>query len=245
MTTLTFPRPARTAAHILALASLAALASLTLFGCSAANPSPSATTSPLTLEEQMVQAIDAGDVTAVDAVLAAGLSSDANLGIGTEPVTPLHRAAAQDQADIVTLLIARGATIDAASGGITPLMMAAGSGAGEATIAALLAGGADPLLQNARSYGMNALHYAARAGNVVALGVMLDTGVDINIEDPTKTTALIYAAYYGRTEAVTFLIAQGADVNVRDQWNTTARGWAIQQGFPEVAALVEAAGGVE
>ncbi|MCJ7826643.1 MAG: ankyrin repeat domain-containing protein, partial [Demequinaceae bacterium] len=101
----------------------------------------------------------------------------------------------------------------------------------------------DVSLPNPKYYTATAWHYAAREGNIPALQVFLDAGVDIDLEATTHMTALIYAAFFGRAEAVQFLIDEGADLNVRDELNSTARGWAAYQGFPEIAAIIEAAGG--
>jgi len=76
--------------------------------------------------------------------------------------TPLHYAASfEGRADVVNLLLANFAYIDAASpNGTTPLMMAAGYGSIDA-LKALLAAGADASLKNAR--GLTALDFATQA----------------------------------------------------------------------------------
>jgi ankyrin repeat protein len=239
-------------AHATTIGVLSALALTALVGCAAeqspatgASPSPSVSTPAVALspEQQMIDAIDAGDADAAQAVLDAGLSPDAPLGgPAIDPQLPLHRAAGADHTEIVTVLIDAGATVDATSGGLTPLMLAASS-AGADTVQALLDGGADASIPNHKFYSATAWHYAGREGNIPALQTFLDAGVDINLMDTTKTTALIYAAFFGRADAVQFLLDNGADPNLRDVWNSTARGWADFQGFPEVADIIGAAGG--
>jgi ankyrin repeat protein len=227
--------------------SLAALVGCAAEQSPAASPStspPVAPTTHVSLEQRMIDAIDAGDVEAARAVLDAGLSPDAPIGgTAADPQLPLHRAAGADQTEIVTTLLDAGATVDATSGGLSPLMLAASS-AGADTVQALLDGGADPTLPNYKFYSATAWHYAGREGNIPALQVFLGAGVDINLMDTTKTTALIYAAFFGQAEAVEFLLANGADPNIRDQWNSTARGWADFNGFPEIAGMIKDAGGV-
>lgn len=238
------------------MALLLSLLSLTaLVGCASQHPtSPGASpdlsptsTMPRSsdLEVHMIDAIDAGDPGAVQAILDQGLSPDAPIGgPAADPVLPLHRAAANDQAEIVAVLIDAGATVDATTSGSTPLMLAASS-AGPDTIEALLAGGADISRPNPSFYSATAWHLAAKDGNVEALQIFLDAGVDIDLVDTTDTTALIYASFYGETEAVRFLVDHGADPNIRDNWNTTALGWATYNGHTEAAAILEAAGGEE
>ncbi|WP_425259472.1 ankyrin repeat domain-containing protein [Rubrivivax sp. RP6-9] len=85
--------------------------------------------------------------------------------------TPLHYAASGPEPRAVTLLLDRGAPIDARSpNGSTPLMMAARYG-DEAATSALLARGADPTLRNER--GLNAADFA-RLGGRDALAARLE-----------------------------------------------------------------------
>jgi ankyrin repeat protein len=240
----------RRAHPIIGIIAFASFTLAALVGCAAeqspaASPSASPPVAPteVSLEQQMIDAIDAGDVEAAQAVLEAGLSPDAPLGgTAADPRLPLHRAAQADQTEIVTMLLDAGATVDATSGGLSPLMLAASS-AGADTVQALLDGGADLTLPNYKFYSATAWHYAGREGNIPALQTFLDAGVDINLEDTTRTTAVIYAAFFGQADAVQFLIDHGCDLNIRDQWNSTARGWADFQGFPEIAEMIADAGG--
>jgi len=55
---------------------------------------------------------------------------------------------------------------------------------------------------------------------------------------------LMYAAYYNNdTDVVELLIEQGADLNLLDNVSKTALHWANVQNHPDIAALIEAAGG--
>jgi len=219
-----------------------------LAGCASqqsSNSEAGVPTSSANLEQQMMDAIDAGDPNAVQAILDQGLSPDAPIGgLADDPQLPLHLAAKVDQADVIVVLIDADATVDATSGGLTPLMLAASS-AGAETVEALVQGGADMDIINPNWDGSTALHYAAREGNVEALGALLDAGFgNIDLQNTQKRTALMYAAIEGKAEAVEILVERGAELNIRDQFNTTARGWADYWGHTEIAEYLEAAGGV-
>ncbi len=86
---------------------------------------PSGVSSPVTPESRMLKAIDSGDVDAVEALLANGISADLELGTGSLVFTPLHRAAVRNSATIIDLLVDAGADIEAWANGVTPLMIAA------------------------------------------------------------------------------------------------------------------------
>jgi len=96
---------------------------------------------------------------AVEALLAKGAA------VNQPGWTALHYAAASGDEDIVRLLIARGAKVDAvspkASGAYTPMMMAAREGHDGAALV-LIAHGADRMRRN--SEGLTAVQLAERAG---------------------------------------------------------------------------------
>jgi len=96
---------------------------------------------------------------AVEALLAKGAA------VNQPGWTALHYAAASGDEDIVRLLIARGAKVDAvspkASGAYTPMMMAAREGHDGAALV-LIAHGADRMRKNTE--GLTAVQLAERAG---------------------------------------------------------------------------------
>jgi uncharacterized protein len=84
--------------------------------------------------------------------------------------TPLHYAATNGHLEIMELLFANNAYIDAESpNGTTPLMMAA-QYASAAAVKRLLDEGADPTLKN--QLGLSAIDFAFRAGRTEAAGLI-------------------------------------------------------------------------
>jgi ankyrin repeat protein len=87
---------------------------------------------------------------------------DRGASVAQEGWTPLHYAASGPDAQVVALLLARGAAIEARSpNGTTPLMMAARYG-NEQSVAVLLEHHADTQVRNDR--GMNAVDFARSVG---------------------------------------------------------------------------------
>jgi ankyrin repeat protein len=81
---------------------------------------------------------------------------------------------------------------------------------------------------------------SAAKGNLLALNLFLEAGMDINIKDAYGGTALRYASYNGHVDAVKMLIDKSADINVQDTDGFTPLRYAAIRGHLEVVkALVE------
>ncbi len=147
----------------------------------------------------------------------------------------LMTAARTGNAEIVRMLIARGADANAreSSLGETALMWAAAENHPEA-VRALVEHGADV---NARSdklvypkdrFGLEgvttilprgswtALMYAARQGSLDAARALAEAGADLNLADPDGTTALELAILNGHFDTAGMLAEKGADPNIAD-----------------------------
>jgi ankyrin repeat protein len=111
-------------------------------------------------------------------LLVAGANPRATTRIGG--FTPLHLAAKNGRAPVVTPLLKGGAPVEATtSTGTTALMLAAASGNAE-VVTALLDAGAKPNAAEA-AHGQTALMFAAAAGRTDAVKALLAKGADASI----------------------------------------------------------------
>jgi ankyrin repeat protein len=88
--------------------------------------------------------------------------------------------------------------------------------------------------------GWTALHYAAAAGNVQIMVLLLDGDAHINARSPNQTTPLMMAVRSGSTPAVELLIDRGADGSLINALGLTALDFAIQLEKKEIAAVLSA-----
>jgi len=85
---------------------------------------------------------------------------------------------------------------------------------------------------------------AASAGDLDALKLILEHGVDPNIGDYDARTPLHLASAEGQDKAVQYLISKGADVNFKDRWGATPLQDAVQSGHLQVAEQILSRGGI-
>ncbi len=76
--------------------------------------------------------------------------------------------------------------------------------------------------------GWAPLHYAATAGNVPLVTLLLANYAYIDAESPNKTTPLMMAAHYGTPGAVKLLLEEGADPLLKNDLGLTAIDFAQQ-----------------
>jgi hypothetical protein len=146
-----------------------------------------------------------------------------------EGQTPLIRAALNCPPNVLTLLLDRGADIQAGDEqGRTALVRAIERDPPDKDFAKrqmeviklLLARKANPAAKD--EDGNTVIHYAARQRNVDALKLMLTLGVPVDGRNKDGATPLFVAAGDGREpQNVAVLIAAGADVNAKDNYGRT------------------------
>lgn len=135
--------------------------------------------------------------------------------------TPLILAATKGYMNIVKLLVAKGADINARYQGQTALFAATQYHRLEMA-KLLLAAGA--------TISDEDFIAAARRCNLLMLHYYLKNGGDINVRTRFGGTALQSGAQEGYTECVEFLLDRGADINAKDSAGTTALHSAVVSG---------------
>jgi len=119
-------------------------------------------------------------------------------------VAPLVLAVMWGMSDMAAHLVSKGAEVDCAVRGYTPLMFASQEGPLE-SVRVLTGAGAE--LEARDEYGLTALMAAARDGHVEIVRLLLDRGADRNARTAAGSTALDAARHFGHT-AVIDLLAQ-------------------------------------
>ncbi len=124
--------------------------------------------------------------------------ADTMLGTGT---TPLLRAAKAGDAEVVKVLLAKGADPKLTTkSGITPLMAAAGLGTKEEDTTG---------------------RKKTDAEAIASIKLCLDAGADLNAVDGQGDTALHGAAQKGADQIVQFLVDHGAKMDIKDKKGRT------------------------
>jgi ankyrin repeat protein len=179
------------------------------------------------------RAVQIDDDRTVKAVLARGL--DPNLHDPERGETGLIIAMRNDAMRVAKLLLAQpGLKVDEQSpNGNTALMMAALQ-KNKPSVLALLDKGAQ-----VNRPGWTALHYAAAAGDIDIMKLLLERHAYIDAASPTGTTPLMLAAREGQEDAVRLLLEEGADATLKDRaWRENAAEFAVRAQKPWIAEQI-------
>ncbi|KAJ5088979.1 hypothetical protein N7532_007663 [Penicillium argentinense] len=176
--------------------------------------------------KDLVSCAEDGDLTMVMHHLKRG----ANINTITEGESALSRAAANGHKEIVLLLFAKGADLDAVNPqGETPFVQAAKNGHRE--IVQILLSHAESVAKG--RHGEEALKKAAESGHEEIVHMLLEKGVNADVLDPddrNDNTALSKAASKGHEKIVVMLLNHGVRINVTNYWGETALYHAIAYG---------------
>lgn len=205
---------------------------------------------------ELVWASSKGDLSAMREQLLRGADLNA---ADYDRRTPLHLAAAENQAEVVQFFIEQkaegGRSVDLNPRdrwGGTPLDDATLHG--NAEIIALLeaAGGALGVMTNQTSHGVAKgaatvptdthktaeMIWAASSGDLVTIRRLVAQGVPLDAADYDARTPLHLAAAEGHLETVHYFIRQKLSLSPRDRWGNTPLDDALRHDRKEVAALL-------
>jgi uncharacterized protein len=168
----------------------------------------------------LMAAVRSGSIDAVRALFDAG--AQVNTAEPQVGHTALMWAVREDRPELVSLLLARGATVDVKTRtGSQPAVRPPGAGGGSHGVG-IVRGGVPPQgEQPPAPGGMTALSFAAREGRLEAARLLLDAGADVNAPEANGISPLVMAITNRHTPVAALLLARGADPNVADWWGRT------------------------
>ncbi|KAH3861103.1 hypothetical protein DPMN_024031, partial [Dreissena polymorpha] len=165
-------------------------------------------------------------------------------------LTPLHEACQLKQPHIAKYLIEQGADTDACdiSNG-TPLLFAAAEGLTDIIDLILLKtfkwkgiSGKAMVLNHVDNEGTSALHLAVQNNKSQVIDLLLDHGIEINLQNNTNHTPLHMAVITGNIAVVTQLLEHGADLEARDGDHMTPVHKCAMYGKMEVLEVLQQKG---
>jgi ankyrin repeat protein/predicted aspartyl protease len=175
-----------------------------------------------------------GHAAVVARLLKAGAAPD---GLDTFGRSPLGQASLAGEAECVKLLLAAGASVNAAiaKNKTTPLHLAAWGGHPE-IIEQLLAASADPAARD--NEGKTPLHLAAFLGRVSAVEALLKARTPVDATSTDGRTPLMLAALNREADIAEKLLAAGADRAAADNGGHTVADYATMGGSLEVLKML-------
>lgn len=194
-------------------------------------------------EDYMFTAIVDGNTRKLTTLLDKGCSP--NTRFKDTGMSPLSLAVQDGNAEIVALLLQRGARVNKRDGsGELPLSIAVLNAALDGyvgpVVSVLLDNGADVNLHG--KSGANALQIAATSGAEKLVRLLLDHGADVNSGgDLSGFTPLMGAADRGHVSVVEALLKSGADPSLTDADNQSALSFAEEKGHADCIEMLRAA----
>lgn len=165
---------------------------------------------------------------------------DVNLRDKSSHTTALEHAVINANREMIQLLIAAGADVNATnSSGETPLMMLDSDATADLTWDLINAGAK---VNTRDKQGNNALMHAASVNNIELLKTLLEAGAQVNDKNKAGATALMLAASDGMVNNVRALLLAGAEINALDKEGKNALYYASDNSQAAVFRLLRGQG---
>ncbi len=152
------------------------------------------------------------------------------------PETLLRLAAKSGNAEIIKLLIEKGANIDNIHAFGSELLRVAIVAENVSLIEILVQKGVSPNALNKNKH--TPLYEAVQGGSGKIVQLLIDKGANVDEEDPIKLTALHRAADWGKVDAAKVLINNGANVDAVDFQGETPLHLAINNKNVDIVRLL-------
>ncbi|MCD4785141.1 MAG: ankyrin repeat domain-containing protein [Candidatus Eremiobacteraeota bacterium] len=168
--------------------------------------------------------------------------ADVNMGNGIIGETPLHRAAAKGNNQVIMLLIDHGAVIDSRTkSDATPLAFAVIKGKKEAALV-LLKKGADVNAKDNKGTAPIHLACGGMKDNDQIVKLLILKGAEVNAKNSRGFTPLHVSAFKGYRKITELLIKSGADVNAKNKIGITPLRIAKKRKKSEIVEILKKAG---
>jgi ankyrin repeat protein len=193
----------------------------------------------MTPDTRLLRAADDGGVVAVEAALADGADIETR---DSRDRTALLLAVTRDHVDVATLLVKRGADVNAVDDQRDTPFLVTGVTGSVRMLDALLPGGPNTRMTN-RFGGVSVIPAAERGHAEYVEAVLERTDIDVNHVNDLGWTALLEAVILGdggprHQDVVRILLASGADPTIADRDGVTALQHARNRGFTELVDLL-------
>jgi carboxypeptidase family protein/ankyrin repeat protein len=179
----------------------------------------------------------------LETLLALIAGMDVNIRDKHSGTTALEHAVRNANREMVQLLLAFGANVNAKNADGETIMMLLDSDATSELVWDLLNAEADVNLKS--ESGATALMRAAVSNNLEALKILLDAGAEVNTKDKAGRTALMLAASEGLVNNVRALVLAGTDINAIDEDDMDALAHAAENNHAVVVRFLKSKGAME
>jgi ankyrin repeat protein len=183
------------------------------------------------------QAIDNGDEELFEQLVISGASISS---LDQNGRSPLHNAVSKENLAMVTVLTAKGATVDVATQdkhGFSPLIIASIKGNAELCEHLLKHQASTEFVDSQQK---TALHYAAKDNHLEIVKLLVENNANVSAVDSFKRTPLHEACNTNSIDVVRYLLSKDADIELQDDHGFTPLHISVFNGSAEAAiALIE------